>query len=387
MPDVSTVDIDTLVERSGELKRELLEFSQKPRYSRAFRAALAAADLTQLDTDEDSLIAVVDRFLLQHRLRNGRTVVDEFVAARPDLSEPERTMLLGWQDVVEGVFEVVGRERDAVVLENLVDELTYRARSNMGTAVLRRMPRRSFVVTRLVPVGDEWLISGTVGTFPARRRDAVYRFAAQAAMNDPELAFRNPARLARAWELQRADRERFVRFFGSDLVVMPGNEVNARMRAFREACRNEIAGDRPGPLPPLVSEQSPDDAAETVAVIYDDDDGLGFYVEFGLVEEVFADPALLRSPSHRQRVLDYLDDDTIPPHVLRRLAARDEERASVVFRKLLRRPGFDWARDGEELLRVRKPQAVDRPHWPSIIVIPDRLVPYVSRPPSSPPQR
>ena len=69
------------------------------------------------------------------------------------------------------------------------------------------------------------------------------------------------------------------------------------------------------------------------------------------------------------------------------LAARDEERASVVFRKLLRRPGFDWARDGEELLRVRKPQAVDRPHWPSIIVIPDRLVPYVSRPPSSPPQR
>jgi len=380
MPDVSTVDIDALVERSGELKRELLEFSRRPRYSRSFQAALAAADLGSLITDEDSLITVVDRFLLQHRLRNGRTVVEEFVAARPDLPEPELTMLLGWQDVVEGVFEVVRRERDAVVLENLVDELTYRARSNMGAAVLRRMPRRSFVVTRLVPVGGEWLISGTVGTFAARRRDAVYRFAAQEAMNDPELAFRNPTKLARAWELQRADRERFVRFFGSDLVVMAGDEFDDRMRAFREACRSEIAGDRPGPLPPLVSEYSPDDDAETVGVIYDEDDGLGFYVEFGLVEEVFADPALLRRRIHRQRVLDYLDDDTVPPHVFRRLAARNEERASAVFRKLLRRPGFDWARDGEELLRVRKPQAFDLPRRPSISVIPDRLVPYVSRP-------
>ena len=273
MPDVRTVDIDTLVERSGELKRELLEFSRRPRYSRPFQAALAAADLGQLSTDEDSLIAVVDRFVLQHRLRNGRTVVEEFVAARSDLPEPERTMLLGWQDVVEGVFEVVRREHDAVVLENLVDELTYRARSNMGAAVLRRMPRRSFVVTRLVPVGDEWLISGTVGTFAARRRDAVYRFAAQEAMNDPELAFRNPTKLARAWELQRADRERFVRFFGSDLVVMAGDEVDDRMRAFREACRSEIAGDRSGPLPPLVSEHSPDDDAETVGVIYDEATG------------------------------------------------------------------------------------------------------------------
>jgi hypothetical protein len=383
MPDTSTVDIDALVERSGELKRELLEFSRRPRYDRPFQAAIAAADLGQLGTDEGSLIAVVDRFLLQHRLRNGRTVVEEFVAARSDLPEPERTMLLGWQDVVEGVFEVVRREHDAVVLENLIDELTYRARSNMGKAVLAKMPRRSFVATRLVPVGDEWLISGTVSTFPARRRDAVYRFAAQEAINYPELGFRNPARLARAWELQRADRERFVRFFGSDLVVMAGDEFDDRMRAFREACRSEIARDRPGPLPPVVSEQSPDDDAETIAVIYDDDDGLGFYVEFGLVEEVFAEPTLLRRRTHRQRVLDYLDDDTIPPHVFRRLAARDEERASAVFRKLLQRPGFDWARDGEELLRVRKPRAFDRSPRPSMTVIPDRLVPYVARPSSS----
>jgi Periplasmic binding protein-like domain len=34
-----------------------------------------------------------------------------------------------------------------------VDDLTYRVRSNMGTSVFRQMPRRSFLITRLVPVG------------------------------------------------------------------------------------------------------------------------------------------------------------------------------------------------------------------------------------------
>jgi hypothetical protein len=69
--------------------------------------------------------------------------------------------------------------------------------------------------------------------------------------------------------------------------------------------------------------------------------------------------------------------------VFRRLAAGNEERASAVFRKLLRRPGFDWARDGEELLRVRKPRAFELSRRPSITVIPDRLVPYVPRPSST----
>ena len=59
-------------------------------------------------------------------------MVEAFVAAHPELTDAERDMLLGWQDVVEGIFEITGKDRDAVVLFNFVDELTYRARSNLG---------------------------------------------------------------------------------------------------------------------------------------------------------------------------------------------------------------------------------------------------------------
>ncbi|MEU4564327.1 hypothetical protein AB0F72_38595 [Actinoplanes sp. NPDC023936] len=40
--------------------------------------------------------------------------------------------------------------------------------------------------------------------------------------------------------------------------------------------------------------------AETVAIIYDETDGLGFYAEFGLVEEAFANPDLLRCRRWRE---------------------------------------------------------------------------------------
>ena len=381
MPRTSTAEIDELVERSGDLKRELLDFSHRPRYRKVFRQALAESGIGSIVTDEEQLVTAIDHFVLQYRLPTGRTVLDEFVAARPDLSESEREMLLGWHDVVEGVFQVQRRDGVTLVVENLIDDLTYRVRSNMGPRVFRRMPRRSFVVTRLVPVGDEWLISGATRLFAARHGAEGHRLAAQLALQSPELVFRNPDRLARAWEMQRADRDRFVRFFGADLVVMRGDELDDRLRAFRLFCHEEITADRPGPIPDPVLHPGVDPEladAETVAVIYDDEEGLGFYVEFGLVEEAFADPTLLRRRLHRHRVLDYLDDDSVPPHVFRRLAARDVDRASAVFRKVLRTPGFRWESDGEALLRERKKPHFDRPPRPSITVIGDRLVPYVT---------
>ena len=52
--------------------------------------------------------------------------------------------------------------------------------------------------------------------------------------------------------------------------------------------------------------------------------------------------------------------------VLRRLAGRDPDKASVLVRRLLKRPRFDWVRDGEELLRSLKPGHFARPPLPTV---------------------
>jgi hypothetical protein len=378
----------TLVARSGDLKSELVRYAQQPRYHRAFREALLShEDPTSVVVDEQKLTMVFDHFVLQYRLRNGKTVVEQFVAARPELADAERDMLLGWRDVVEGIFEVQRRDRDVLVVENLIDDLTYRVHSNMGPAVFRRMPRRSFVFTRLVPVADEWLISGATSVFLASQREHVYAVAADFALRQPTLLFRNPDKLARGWELQRAERDRFVRFFGTDLIVLPGDQLADQVRQYQEFSRKEILATLPNAdrvhdtdasapeltFGPALSE------SQTVAVIYDEIDGLNFYAEFGLVEAVFADPTLLRRRLYRQRLLDYLDDDTVSPLPFRRLADRDPEQASVLFQKLLGRPDFDWSRDGENLLREHKAPYFDRPPGPSISPISERLAPYITR--------
>jgi hypothetical protein len=87
----------------------------------------------------------------------------------------------------------------------------------------------------------------------------------------------------------------------------------------------------------------------------------------------------LRRRRYREQVLSYLRDDSLEPRVLRRLAERDSERAGVVFRRLLKRPTFDWASDGEVLLRTYKPAYFERVPRPHVSPVSERLAAYASR--------
>ena len=95
--------------------------------------------------------------------------------------------------------------------------------------------------------------------------------------------------------------------------------------------------------------------APTVALAYDETEGLMFLANFALVREAFENPGLAADSEHRQPVLEYLKDDSISALPFRRLAGADTARASQLFRHLLDKPGFSWERDGEALLRKHKP--------------------------------
>jgi hypothetical protein len=267
------------------------------------------------------------------------------------------------------------------VAESLVDELTYRVRSTMGAAVFRQMPRRSFIIARLVTVGDEWMVSGPVQTLRAGERDVAYQLALDMSLRTPEAVFRNPAKVALGWEHQRADRARFVEFFGTDTLVVPGDQVPKKLDDYYTFCRGAVLGPEPADVPPAVSMSWPSDLfdADTVALIYDKTDGLGFYADFGLVDEAFTNPDLLRRRRWREPTRSYLEDDSVEPMVLRRLADRDPEKATVVFRRLLKRPRFDWNRDGEELLRTVKAAYYERPPRPRVSPLSERLTEFANR--------
>jgi hypothetical protein len=190
--------------RSGDRKRELVDFSGGPRFQGAFREAFQHRFSEATAVGEEQFINFLDFFVLQHRLPDRSTVVERFVAEHPQLPEEERAMLLGWQDVVEGVFQVGRRDRDGLVAVNLVDDLTYRVRSNQGPASLDSMRRGMFLITRLVPIGEDWLLSGASTVLPKASRGEAYRLAAELAARHPALVFRNPERLEHGRQRQGA---------------------------------------------------------------------------------------------------------------------------------------------------------------------------------------
>jgi hypothetical protein len=379
-----TDELAQLIERSGELKRDLVDFACSPRLKRSLAAALREAGLEEIE--EADAIGTIDRFALQYRMRDGRTVVDRFLESRPDLGAADREMLLGWRDPVEGIFEIHNMDGDAIILLNLIDDLEYRTYSNMGPAVLRRLPSGGFVHARLVPirpVPGAWLVSGTMNSY--RKSDAAHmaKVALELATTRPELVFRNPEKVEQGWKQMREDRAAFVEFFGGDELVLPPAEAEERLNAYyrhrqEAALARRPARRRPGNLPGLdvpAFEFPPDLAdADTIGIIYDETDGLNFYSEYGMLRDLFADPALATDKRYADVLRGYLRSETIAPLPLRRVAAARPDTVDAVFRKVLRNRDFTWSEDGEALMRRRKAWYYQREPRPGVSVIGDRLM-------------
>ncbi|MFJ9775629.1 hypothetical protein ACIRVF_31025 [Kitasatospora sp. NPDC101157] len=374
-----------LIERSSGLKGELVAFARSARFDRWLTPLLLEAAGPQRQLEEGDAIRITDNFILRYRLPDGSTVVDRFVAGRRGLTEADREMLLGWRDPVEGIFEIRRKDGDAVVLLNLIDDLEYRTYSNVGRLAFRGVSKGGFLHTCLVPVHSAdgaWLISGMMSSYPKSSATEIAQAALQLATEHPSLVFRNPEKIEQGWRSMRADRAAFIEFCGSDELVLPPAEVEDRLNAYYRHRQETAVAEHPDRargrrLPGLdfPAFELPRGLAksETVGAIYDEVDGLNFYPDYGMLRDLFADPALPGRRQNQDLLRVYLREESIAPLPLRRLAAAHPETVDEVFRKLLRKPGFTWDEHGEELLRRRKPWYYEQEPRPGVSVIGERL--------------
>jgi hypothetical protein len=375
----------SLIERSAELKRALVDFALSPRFERQLEQFMLEATDPWQELSEGEAIGVIDRFALQRRLPNGKTVLDQFLAGRPDLTATDREMLRGWHDPVEGIFEIHRKDRDSLVLLNLLDDLEYKAYSNVGPAAFRRLPRGGFVHARLVPIcpfPGAWLVSGSMSAYRKSGAAQVAQAALAVATKRPELVYRDPEKLKQAWTQMREDRAAFVEFFGGDELILPPAEAEERLNAYHRhrqeaALARQPERRRPQNLPGVDApafEFPPELAnSDTIGMIYDETDGLNFYNEYGMLHALFADPALAADRRYADVLKGYLQAETIGPLPFRRLAAAHPDTADAVFRKVLRKPNFTWAEHGEAMMRQRKAWYYKHEPRPGISVIGARL--------------
>ncbi|MEU9076247.1 hypothetical protein [Kitasatospora sp. NPDC048538] len=237
----------------------------------------------------------------------------------------------------------------------------------------------NFILQYRLPDGV-WLISGAISSYPRSSSTEIARAALQLATSQPELGFRNPQKIEQGWESMRQDRAAFIQFCASDELVLPPVEAEDRLNAYyrhRQAVAEQPLRARGSWLPSLdfPAFELPRELAgsETLGVIYDEVDGLKFYADYGTLRDRFADPALAGRRPHQDILRMYLREESIAPLPIRRLAAGYPETVDAVFRKVLRKPGFTWTEQGEELLRRYKPWYYEQEPRPAVSVIGERL--------------
>ncbi|GAA0933320.1 hypothetical protein [Nonomuraea longicatena] len=350
-----------LLARARELKPDLVHYATEGRFARELTAVLDRFYADGPAGDEATAFLPIDYFAHQHRLAGGDTIIDRYLGDHPGLGADDRRLLRSWKEVVEGVFEVTGRHGPSVRLFNLVDELTYRAYSNLGDHAFEPLSKGMYVVGRLIPLGPDWLISATPSVHTEQARDTLVPVAAHVALDNPAYAFRNPFILAEARRAQAEHRRCFMAHFGADEVVMPGAQVAERLGGYLDHQHEQLGGRREDlEVPEHVAR------AETVALIFDEHDGLGYYTDFGRLAEIFERPELAIRRESRELLTAYLKGEAVSPVPLVRLAERDHAKADRVFARLLGRSGFAWARSGQALLRTHKPGYFEGPRLPTV---------------------
>ncbi len=368
-----------MIARSGDLKVDLVHFVEARRYRKDLERYLDVAFNGVVPDDEAETFNSIDRFILQARQRDGKTVVEHFITAHRELPPAERDLLLGWSDVVEGYFRVEQVTDDHIVVLNLLDEMAYSVYSNIGPGMFSSLTAGMFLHMRIVPVGDVWITSGTMRVFAEQDKERILAAAGTLASARPELVFRNPATLALAWDLQRKQRDAFIECFGSDTIVGTAAELTVQldeltriMRAsMPESERSATATDNPVDNVHWENAFTGSRESDRIAVIYDELEGLNVFYEYGLVEEAFANPELAAERQHRAAIAELVKEPEVTPLVLRRLVVKYPDTADDAIRRALNLTRFAWEKDGERLIRRFKGDWSEKTHPPT--PIPTRL--------------
>ena len=367
----------------SNLKRMLVDHVATTFRDEVMRIAARHAD--RPSTDSLIEMDVVEDVLYTSRLRDGRTVIEHFLAVHPDLSDEEREILAAWKDPVLGVFHIQRRRGQLLEAQNLVDDLQYKlVCTEPDDRVLSKLSQGTYVWSRVVPLRDGWMLSGGQRLLGPSDEIHAYRIAAKIATRRPALFFRNPANLERGREadlrlhrvfLELADRPWFIgppaEAEGMHNRVLLGGSRPESPTDTEEVKRQrkdsvELIGSFV--LPPALRQ------AETVGIFSHPERGMVLTPDAGLLLEALEDPQLAHLEPWRTTLQEYLEADQWTPAALEVLAITHEEQMTELFRTFLSQPGFNWAEDGPALLRRRNPAFASDPCLPTSMPLNARLV-------------
>jgi hypothetical protein len=345
---------ESLMERATRLKQSLVSFVHEGAMQVAFEEELQSRGLEPLEGY--ALIDFTDWFIFEWEGDDGQCVLDEFIDANPELADEDVEILEGWYEAIDDVFEIVGREGDGFLVRDEEGDEYLVVPTAMSAAGLPWSPGLH-VSTRILPVGDAYMLSGIQST--ATSRDSLLGTDEQDIDVDSIIG--------------EILTDAFVEFFHGREVLVPAREVGDRLKSFYEFLFRDYqpkGADRPfgellrnngEPLPDIEMPDIavPDEALDIeVGLLADPDEGLAVVPYYGAVRRYVADGEG-NVDELREIILDMLEDDEVPPFVFYMLADISGGRFGALLGEALDDPSFDLESDLDDLLEEFKPAPED----------------------------
>lgn len=366
----SRSELSELLDFLAEIKRKLVGFVSEA-YANDVRAQLATQSRNEPIT-ESAIKNAIETVIYDKRFKNGETVIDRFVSESSELSPREAAIVLGWRDSLFGVFHLERGSGPIAESVNLVDDMRYRLVTNNDIPEVRRMLRsRGFLLSRIVPVLDAWMLSGGQTILKASEKKVAYGMAAEMAQQAPHLFFRNPKNLEKALDVEEKRYQRFVDHFGAPWIVGTAREIENRWYEFMLPDAEESIAKETKEMLRLPRSLH---KAKTVGMIQDPREGQYFLEDFGIFLDALHDPSKAKERQIREVLFGYLEDPSVSPCIFSLASKERPDRLNEMLAQLLDHQNFDWDRDGEDYLRKHNPQFIERPRIPSTLPLNNDLV-------------
>jgi len=233
--------MDAILEAAKELHSQLIDFVLDAEGDLAQSLETFSAEQLANFSQSQYQGAVQNEMILNMFLTEGtvgdKKPVDIFLESHPDLFAEKRDVANNFRRSFAGLFAVNKISDDAFELSNWLTDKQYTVKINeREQQQLKRAKEGEILLARIVPVNDSyWMFSSpitlmgrlgkpklavAIGNFKNNYKNYLYGDA-------PEL-------LEEAWLSVEKYHQRFIDFFGSDEITLPGYQLEKKLSELQE---------------------------------------------------------------------------------------------------------------------------------------------------------
>lgn len=381
MDSLTAQALKTLMDKTAELKGALVSYATSPGFKKRLAArfqSLAGTGLSQ----ENAIYEAIES-IIYDRGPGSEPLIDRFLRTNKTLSTQDRASYESWREhAVFGIFKVIEHKNERMLLRNLIDELNYPTYSSQGSEAINPVTVNGYVMTRIVPIGNVYTLSGTTKNFGPQDTNTAYSMAAKLLSVDHSLPFRNPAKLAKASATVANQHRIFTELFGATTIIGTGAQMIEAYRKFLVTCTQEsVLGEEKTENTAIDGTDLAPDASFPagfaqrggVRLTHHPVKGAVFLVDYDVLEDAHTTPPESANDPGVEVLRGYLEDTQIPAFVLQMLAEAHPSTVAELYQIALGLPDFTWPNDGAAVLRKYKSAVIDRDEMPRIAMVPTHL--------------